>query len=128
MSDTGTNRSKVEEEHPARSKATESDKPVDRNKAGDGRATRSETTLAGARDQRSKAAVADANPYRRKAKDAAKYNPRHRTHARKVRNPVVYAYVERPPRRCCYSEPVLYYRTTPYRDQVLFRLPATSRG
>ena len=126
VSDTGTNRSKVGEERPDRSKAAELDKRVDRNKAGDGRATRGETAVSGVSDQRSKAAVADANPYRRKVKDirdhdAAKYNlSRHRKHTHKIRTRVVYVYVERPPRRCCYSEPVLYYRTTPYRDQVFF--------
>ena len=61
--------------------------------------------------------------YRSKARDyrdydAARYAaPRHRKHAHKVRTRVVYVYVERP-RRCCYSVPLTYYRTTPYKDQV----------
>ena len=125
-SDTGVNRSKAGDESADLSKAANSDKRVDRSNAGDRPATRSEAALSSMSEKRSKAAVADANPYRRKVKDsrdnrAAKYHqPRHLKHARKVRERVVYIYVERPPRRCCYSEPVLYYRTTPYRDQVFF--------
>jgi hypothetical protein len=47
---------------------------------------------------------------------AARYEPApRRKHANKKRERV-YVYAERP-RSCCYSETV-YYRTTPYRDQV----------
>ena len=50
---------------------------------------------------------------------AARYGPsRHRKHAHKVRTRIVYVYAERPPRRCCEADPVLYYRTSPYKDQV----------
>jgi hypothetical protein len=43
--------------------------------------------------------------------------PRRHKHAHKVRTRGVYVYVERP-HPCCYSVPLTYYRTTPYKDQV----------
>jgi len=70
-----------------------------------------------------KADVSDARAYRSKAKDygdnnAARYAPpRHRKHAHKVRTRGVYVDVGRP-HPCCYSVPLTYYRTTPYKDQV----------
>lgn len=90
-------------------KPSVSDTDTNRNKVGDERPDRS-------------TAAVDANPYRSKVKDnrTTRYDPpRHRKHAHKVRARVVYVYVERP-RPCCYSEPLVYYRTTPYKDQVFF--------
>lgn len=90
-----------------------SDTGANRSKAGDERTNRSKAAVY-ERVDRSK--VRDDRDY-----DAARYSPpRHHKHAHKVRTRVVYVYVERPPRRCCYSDPVLYYRATPYKDQVFF--------
>ena len=43
--------------------------------------------------------------------------PRRHKHAHKVRTRGVHVDVERP-HPCCYSVPLTYYRTTPYKDQV----------
>ena len=67
---------------------------------------------------RGSAAVAQERVNRSKAKpyDEPRHASRqHRKHAHKTRTRVVY--VERPG-PCCYSRPVVYYRTTPYRDVV----------
>lgn len=70
------------------------------------------------RAYRSTADVPEARVSRGKAKeyDEARQASRHRKHARNSRARV-HAYVERP-RSCCYSEPQVHYRTTPYRDVV----------
>ena len=97
--------------------------PTDKPSVSDAGANRSKAAVSDERVKRSKAAVlerVDRSKVRDdKNYDAAGYSPpRHRKHAHKVRTRVVYVYVERPPRRCCHSDPVLYYRTSPYRDQV----------
>jgi hypothetical protein len=86
----------------------------------------SKSAVSDERADRNKADMSVARAYGSKAKGsedykAAKYAAprRHHKHARKGRTRVVHVYVERP-RRCCYSAPVTYYRTTPYKDQVFF--------
>jgi hypothetical protein len=122
-SDTGTNRSKAAGEQSEPNKVPEPEKRATHSNAGDARANRSETALAMRENKRGKTAAAETNPYRRKLRDdgtqrAARYAPpRHRKHAYKVRTRVDYVYADRP-WSCCYSEPVVYYRTPTYRDQV----------
>jgi hypothetical protein len=70
------------------------------------------------RAYRGKVEVTDERAYRSKVMDDRDYKPaRPHKHANKARKRVVYVHVERS-RACCYSEPMVYYRTSPYRDQV----------
>jgi hypothetical protein len=108
-SDTGPNRGNaaVPDERANPSKPDASKERVDHSKVGDERANRSKAAVY---KRRSK--VRDDKNY-----GAARYSPPpHRKHVNKVRTRIIYVYVQRPSHRCCHSD--LYYRTTPYRDQV----------
>jgi hypothetical protein len=98
VSDVGTTRGTAGDARPDHGKGSSADKRVDRNTA-----------------------HASAYVKRSKLKDDKRYMvtrhgpPRQRKHTRKVRSRVIYVNVDRP-QPCC--EPLVYYRSTPYRDQV----------
>jgi hypothetical protein len=125
MRNVDNNRTQGADKQPDRNKAPVLDKHVERSNEGDGRANGSETASSAAREnERSKAVAVDANSYRkvknsRTRQVARSVPPPHPKQAHKVGSHVVYVYVHRP-RPCCYSEPLIYYRTTPYRDEVFF--------
>jgi hypothetical protein len=103
--------------HCPNSKAQTSGEPAHRSDV------KADPTPGKAREERVYRSEAKDETYARKAWEnresrAAGYEPApRRKHADRSRKRVVTVYVERP-RSCCRSERTVYYRTTPYRDQV----------
>ena len=140
-SDTGTDRSKVGDDRADRSKAAV---PVDRSNAGDGRAKRSETALSAGREKRGgllrQNVSLAARPVCRPSVPEARPVTTRTTWLRgTMRRGIASARIKSARASSMSSSnghraaaaprsPVLYYRTTPYRDQVFVTDHVLRRG